>query len=145
MRAVEALPKIEDGFTIAHLSSIVGMPSSKGYHIINRLLAVNLVESLPKVERPPDWGDYSLSMRKKFYEEHGLGCKGRAPQRYRYCPSKSLALLRDRIQEEIDGIDRQATDKINGLLKEYEEIENALTTQVKKTHTSHAFERSNVS
>lgn len=121
------------------------MPSSKCYYLIKRLLAVNLVEALPKVERPPDWGDYSLGMRKKFYEEHSLRWIGRDPQRYRYCPFKALALLRDRVQGEIDDIDRQATDKINGILKEYDEIESALTTQAKKTHMPHAFEGSNPS
>ena len=144
VKAVEALPKIEDGFTVSRLSSMVGMPSSKGYHIIKRLLAIKIVDALPKVERPPEWGNYSLSMRKKFYEEHGLQHKGRDPKLYRYSPLKALALQRDRVQEDIETIDKQATDKINALLKEYEEIENALTRQVKKTQVSHSFERRSI-
>ena len=116
---------------------MVGMPSSKGYHIIKRLLVIKIVEALPKVERPPDWGDYSLKMRKKFYEEHGLRYRGRDPQRYRHCPLKALALLRERVQEDIECIDKEAADKINALLEEYEEIENALTRLVEETHASH--------
>ena len=141
MKAGQALQEIEDGFTVSQLSFMVGMPSSKGYHIIKRLLAIKIVETLPKVERPPDWGDYSLKMRKKFYKEHGLQYRGREPQRYRYCPLKALALLRDRVQTEIEIIDKQATDEINALLKEYEEIENVLTRRAKETHVSHTFER----
>lgn len=137
MKAVEALQKIGGGFTASQLSSIVGMPSSKGYHVIKRLLAIKIVETLPKVERPPDWGNYSLSMRKKFYEKHGLQHKSRDPQLYRYSPLKALAFLRDRVQEEIEFIDKQASDKINALLKDYEEIENALTRQAEEAHASH--------
>jgi len=144
VKAVESLQKIDDGFTVSRLSSMVGMPSSKGYHIIKRLLAIKIVETLPKVERPPDWGDYSLKMRKKFYKERGPQYRGRDPQRYRYCPLKALALIRDRVQTEIEAIDKQATDEINALLKEYEEIENVLTRQAKETPASHTFERSDL-
>lgn len=144
MKAGQALQKIDDGFTVSQLSSIVGMPSSKGYHIIKRLSVIKIVETLPKVERPPDWGDYSLSMRKKFYKERGLQYRGRDPQRYRYCPLKALALLRDRVQTDIETVDKQATDEINALLKEYEEIENALTRQVEEAQVSHTFGRSNL-
>jgi len=141
MKAVGALPKIEDGFTVSRLASTVGIPSSKGYHVIKRLLAIKIVDALPKVERPPDWGSYTLSMRKKFYEKHGLQHKGRDPQLYRYSPLKALTLLRERVQQEIEGIDKQAADEINTLLKDYEEIENALTRHVRKDHTSQPFER----
>jgi len=144
VKAGQALQKIDDGFTVSQLSSIVGMPSSKGYHIVKRLSAIKIVETLPKVERPPDWGDYSLKMRKKFYEEHGLQHKGRDPQRYRYCPLKALALLREQIQIDIETIDKQAADEINALLKKYEQIENTLTKQVEEAHVSHTFEGSDL-
>jgi hypothetical protein len=133
-KAVGALEDIGDGFTVSRLSAAVGMPPSKGYRVVNRLQAVRIVEALPGIERPPDWGDYSLGMRKRFYEEHGLRRRGRDPRRYRYSPARALALLRERIQEEIEGIDRQAADEINALLEEYEEIQGALTRRVEKTH-----------
>jgi hypothetical protein len=136
VKAVEALREIEDGFTVPRLSSVVGMPPSKGYLIIKRLLAIKIVEALPKVERPPDWGEYSLGMRKRFYEEHGIRYRGRDPQRYRHCPSKALALLRERVQEDIERIDEEATDRINALLEEYEEIGDALTRRVEEAHAS---------
>jgi hypothetical protein len=134
LKAVEVLPEIEDRFTVSHLSSTVGMPTSKGHYIMKRLKAIKLVDPLPKIERPPDWGSYTLSMRKLFYEKNGLQHKGRDPQLYRYSPLKALTHLRERVQQEIDDIDKQASDEINALLREYEEIENALTRQAEGPH-----------
>jgi hypothetical protein len=131
-KAFGTLEEIGDGFTVPGLSAAVGMPPSKGYRVVKRLQAVRIVEDLPGVERPPDWGDYSRGMRKRFYEEHGLRRRGRDPRRYKYSPARALALLRERVQEEIEGIDRRAADEINALLEEYEEIEGALTRRLEE-------------
>jgi len=135
VKALEAVPDLEEGFAVSRLASAIGMPASKGYHVMKRLQDVRIVEALPRVERPPDWGSYTLSMRKKFYEEHGLGHKGRDPQLYMYSPLKALALLRRRVQEEIEGIDKRAADDVNALLRDYEDVEKYLTRQAGEDHS----------
>lgn len=126
VKAVEALPRLGEAFTVSQLSGAAGIPRSKGYPTLRRLMGLRVVEALPRLRRPDDWGEYTLGMRKRFYREHGLPSRGKEPRRYRYCPRQTLAYLRGKVLREIADIDAEAQTRIARLLREYDEVERRL-------------------
>ncbi|MCW4050410.1 MAG: hypothetical protein NWE89_11820 [Candidatus Bathyarchaeota archaeon] len=108
------------------LTRSAGIPRTKGYVAIRRLLEHGLVVELPKVPRPPDWRNYSKGMRKRFYEENGIPGKGAEPTRYRYTPVKALLKARRVLRDRIRKIDGEALCRIQGLLEEFSEVQGAL-------------------
>ncbi len=130
VKALEALPRMGEAFTVSQLSRAAGIPRSKGYPTLRRLLGLRLVEALPRLRRPDDWGEYTLGMRKRFYREHGLPLRGKEPRRYRYCPQRTLAHLRGEVMREIAEIDAEAQTRIAGLLGALDEAEGRLRSRV---------------
>jgi len=126
VKAVEALPRLGEAFTVSQLSRAAGIPRSKGYPTLRRLLGLRVVEALPRLRRPDDWGEYTLGMRKRFYREHGLPLRGKEPRRYTYCPQRALAYVRGKVLREIADIDAEAQTRIARLLREYDEAERRL-------------------
>lgn len=126
VKALEALPRMGGVFTVSQLSRAAGIPRSKGYPTVRRLEELGLVEALPGLRRPDDWGEYTLGMRKRFYRDHGLPPRGKEPRRFRYRPRRALEHLRDGVMREIATVDTEAQKRIAVLLGALDEAEGLL-------------------
>ena len=127
-RAATILPSMGSAFTVPALARKSRIPRSKGYPTINQLKRLCLVKPVPKVERPPDWKEYTRSMRKRFNQRHGLPKRGIEPQRYTYTPNEALWHLKEEISSRIRQVDRDALRRINEITGTYKSIETCLSS-----------------
>ena len=127
-KAAKALPTLTNNFTVPTLAKKAGIPRSKGYPTIKLLEELHLVTRVSKVKRPPDWGEYTRSMRKRFNYEHGLPRRGIEPQRYRYTPVEALLFLRMEINRKIRREDQRALQRINAIRSQYGVVANGLAS-----------------
>jgi len=127
-RAAKALPTLTKPFTVPVLARRAGIPRSKGYPTIKQLQKLRLVKPVQKTLRPPDWNEYTRSMRKRFNRQHGLPTRGIEPQRYQYTPREALLYLRETISKQIQQVDQHALNRITTLTQEYSVIEDALSS-----------------
>jgi hypothetical protein len=127
-RAAKALPALIKPFTVPTMARKAGIPRSKGYPTIKELEHLRLVRPVPKIERPPDWDEYTRSMRRRYNKKHGLPQRGIEPQRYTYTPNIALKHLRETISRKIQSVDQKALREISELTHRYKSIEDALSS-----------------
>lgn len=125
-KAVRTLPHLTENFTVPEMARKADIPRSKGYPAIKALQDLGLVETIPKIHRPDDWDDYSLSMRKRFYSENGLPKRGMEPQRYKFSRLRAVMELRDVVRRRILEIDEGAFTETARLMSEYHDIVSIL-------------------
>ena len=127
-KAAQALPTLKPTFTVPTLAKKAGIPRSKGYPTIRQLEELRLVSKVPKIKRPPDWNEYTRSMRKRYNHEHGLPRRGIEPQRYQYTPGEALLYLRVEISKKIYRVDQGAIKRIQLIRSQYGLVANGLAS-----------------
>lgn len=127
-RAATTLPAMKKPFTVPTLARKAEVPRSKGYPTIKQLQKLCLVRPVPKIERPPDWQEYTRSMRKRFNKINGLPMRGIEPQRYIYTPEEALWHLREMISHKIKQVDSDALKRIQEITSTYKAIEEGLSS-----------------